>query len=108
MPIARPLIVGWHGHCGGRYALTDPAPFVRCEEEGMVFPDRPTERSTKLVLVELGLGTAVGREAIGVRVQYLVAEELVNVPVNLVGAGLGHNVYHGTGVAAVFRVERVG
>ncbi len=45
---------------------------------------------------------------VSLRVERLVAEELVEIAMNTVGAGFRNHVYHRPGVAAVFRVEGVG
>jgi len=74
-----------------RDALADTAPFVRSKEEGSIFLDRSAESAAKLVLVELRLvarQTFRSRKAVFVGVEHFVAEELVQIPVPVVGPDL--------------------
>ena len=58
------------------------------EEEGLVFADRPAERSAELILLER-LG---GRSEVVGGIENVVAEKLPEGAVDLVGAGTGDDV----------------
>src|SRR4029077_20257119 len=102
--------------CGDEYErrrdpLTDAPSFVRSEKERPIFFNRPAKRSAKLVLIEFRLvaGNPVySREAVGIGVQHRVPEELIEVPMNIIGPRLCYYVDHRAGVAAVFGIEGIG
>ena len=84
-------------------ALPDAATFIRNEEEGAVFHDRPAERSAELILVFLRLD----RIEVTLCIQNRIAEILVDIAVPLIRARFRHDVHHGARVAAVLGVKGV-
>src|SRR6266851_3093938 len=66
-----------------------PLPFIVAEKESPVFPDRPTQRGTKLVLAELV--EALGGQGAG-SVQNVVAKILVERAMQAVGAAFRDDV----------------
>ena len=91
-------------HHVSRGALPDASRLVRNKEKGPVFFDRAAERAAELVLIPLRSG---GVE-IALRVEHGVAEILVQIAMELIRAGLGNDVDHGTRVSAVLGVKRIG
>src|SRR5205085_9245129 len=78
------------------------------EERWRAAVNGPAKGATKLVALEGrdGIGRAAGQSGAieGVaRVEKVVAQELVNLAVKIIGAGAGGDVDDGAGVAAVFR-----
>src|SRR4029077_20381672 len=80
------------------------ASFVGREEERAVFLDWTTECPAKLILMECGFGDV----EISLRIQAIVAEKLVDVPVKGVSSRLGNYVDDSTGIPPILGVERVG
>ena len=87
-----------------RYAIPLPGSLVAAEIEQLVVFECAADRASELVLLEnLFLRSAVGVVAIVeevVRVEGFIAEELEQRSVQSIGAGFGHNVHVGAGVAA--------
>src|ERR1700730_3118986 len=77
---------GWDSHGRRLDPLPDAAPFIRCEEEGVILDYRPAKSSAELILVELRLRATVRGEAVGVSIENLVAKEFVYVAVELIRA----------------------
>ena len=105
-------IAGEHFVCRNdvqqRRVAAAPLTFVHEEKECPVADDRASDRRSELVLPELGflcLG-AVGEESR--RVEVVVSHELEDRSVNLVGAGLRHDVHVGPGGGAEFGGRDVG
>ena len=95
-------------HCWGGINLADA--FIGEEEECFVFEDGAADGAAELVFAQLGLA---GRDGVGggsdvddvevvARVEEVVAEELEDGAVELVGAGAGDGVDDAAGFAAVF------
>src|SRR5262249_17736878 len=78
------------------------------EEEGLVFPDRPAQRSAELVLDKVGprVAGAVLKEV--VRIELLVSQKLISRAVQLVRPGLDADVDDRARGAAEFGGEFVG
>ena len=76
-----------------------PVAFVVGEQEGLVLLDRPAQRSPELIALEVGNLRLV--EEIS-RVQGIVAKELVDIAVQLVGAGSGGDIDLGPGAFPIF------
>src|SRR5437762_2727610 len=107
----RPLRSSWNRHGWGRDALTNATSFIGSEEESPILDYRAAEGASELVLIKLRLvaGNALySREAISVSVKSFIPEKLIYIAVKSIGPGLGHNVDHGTRVAAIFGIEGVG
>ena len=85
-------------------AFTDAIAFIGAEDEGFVFFDGAAESGAKLILLVIGNDGI--EEAFGV--EDFIAEEFVEVAVNLIGSGFGDDVDDRARVAAVFRVEGIG
>ena len=86
---------------GGRrgVALLVPEAFVVPEEQQTVLRDRPADGAAELVLLE---GLDLLREVVA-RVERVVAEEFVQVPVELIATRSGHDTRGGAAGAPVLR-----
>src|SRR5262249_17509076 len=83
--------------------LANPRALVVPEDEGLVLPDGPAGGEAELVLAERPFAESgcVGKEVSGV--QLVVAEELPQVPVKLVGPALESGVQRRAARAPEFR-----
>src|SRR5262249_25333437 len=71
-------------------ALSRPQSFICAEEECLAMDNRPTGRGAELIATEFGL-LRVNESA---SVQVVIAEELVNVPMNIIRAGTRDGGHH--------------
>src|SRR6267142_310558 len=101
--IATTLGQCWNGDRIGRGTSADAVTFKASKEKSLVLDDRSTQRSSKLVLQIIQF-LRIEETA---RIQILVAEKLVYIPVKIVRAGLSDHVHNRSRVAAVFGIERV-
>src|SRR6266850_3002599 len=101
--IATALGQCWDGNGVGRRAPADAVTLIGSEEKSLVLDDRSTQRGSKLVLQIIQF-LRIEKTA---RIQILVAEKLVRVPVKIVCAGLSDNVHNCSGVAAIFGIKCV-
>ena len=97
------------GGCSGSYAIAEA--LVGKEEERPVAAviyfrkvHRPARGDAEVVLFVHGL---LGREK-AARVQFLVAQELVGVPVKIVGARFGNEAYRAAGSVSGLGLESAG
>ena len=96
---------GSAGDVGEEVAVGDDAAhFLGEEEEGVIPPDGAADGAAEVVVAQRGNRNVVAVVEIGVGVEHIVAEELVEVPVELVGAGAGDDVDLPAGAAAEFGV----
>src|SRR5437660_6008822 len=79
--------------------LPDPGRLVVTENECLVFLDGAAEECTKLISLKARLRRGWPRGEVVSRVQYVVADKFKQPTVDLIGAGLDHNV-HGCSTAA--------
>src|SRR5690242_12934309 len=84
--------------------MDHPAPLIRCKEECLVLLDRPAESSAKLVLLVIGT-TGV---KVTLRIEQLVAQELIYAAMPTVSPRLGDHINDGAGVASVLCVKGIG
>ncbi len=98
--------LGWRGNCGQlRQRLANAQAFVVSEKEHLVLDDGPAERKAELVLLVRLLTEDV--ESID-GVEFLVAQKLPQIAVDLVGARLDDGVHDGAVAAAEFRAVGIG
>ena len=70
-----------------------------CEKEGLVFLDRPSDGAAELIALKRRRGSLV--EIVG-SIERVVAQELIDRAVQLIGARLGHDGYLRARPLAVF------
>ena len=87
-----------------RDALHLPRPLVAAEEEELVFNDAAADGAAELVAME----HVVSGQEIVARVDAAVAQELKQVAVQLVGAGLGHDIHGAARMQAIAGRQGVG
>ena len=101
---------GVDGKRSGVYGLDLALAGVTGEPEELVLPvhyvrndHRPAQGNAELVPLEHLLGHSVAIIEIAIGIKGLIAQEIINTPVDVVGAGLGDDAHDATGVAPVFR-----